>query len=354
MSNLQAKLYQDLKQRQLNKPKHNTGISRLIEKSRDYSHSKLEKEFKKRLEKGLFRIPDIGKGEHLIIDAKEKEEEDEEEEEEEYDDLTPSLREEHKKLKEGNIRRKKAIEDVREYREKLREEAEDKSEDLNEDTDIELEEDKLERKEKMMRDIEEHGDLFVEHHKKELIQRLYGGDEIFVHDSKPMTFNDYLNIAREREGEIIGVIKPYSNNLQFYLYNNGEKIKLYKGQAKRFTHEQVDEVRLQLYKVKIDEDDLPEDVVVINPDDDDDDYPKGNRLLTESKVLKKMNEEIEEEIMQEIEEENHEDHKKLRLNRDDDNLLLLLLSLLIIVRLQMIIRLKLVIRIKRYKNQRMK
>ncbi len=243
MSNLQAKLYQDLKQRHLNKPKHNTGISRLIEKSRDYSHSKLEKEFKKRLEKGLFRIPDIGKGEYLIIDAKEKEEE-----EDEYEDFSPSIREEHKKLKENDNRRKKAIEDVREYREKLikrREEAEDKSEDLNEDTDIELEEDKLERKEKMMRDIEEHGDLIVEHHKKELIQRLYGGDKIFVHDSKPMTFNDYLNIAREREGEIIGVMKPYSNNLQFYSYNNGEKIKLYKGQAKRFTHEQVDEIRLQ-------------------------------------------------------------------------------------------------------------
>ncbi len=146
MSNLQAKLYQDLKQRQLNSPKHNTGISRLIEKSTNYSHSKLEKEYKNRLEKGLFRLPDIGKGEHLIIDVKEKEEKKEEEEkekekeeevveEEEYDDLTQSLREEQKKIKEGNNRCKKAIEDVREYRERLRqrrEEAEDKNEDLNE------------------------------------------------------------------------------------------------------------------------------------------------------------------------------------------------------------------------------
>ncbi len=75
---LTSKLFKDLKQRQLNKPKHNTGISRLIEKSTNYSHSKLEKEFKKRLEDrniiGLFRLPDIRKGEHLIIDAKEKEE----------------------------------------------------------------------------------------------------------------------------------------------------------------------------------------------------------------------------------------------------------------------------------------
>ncbi len=89
MSNLQAKLYQDLKQRQLNRPKHNTGISRLIEKSTNYSHSKLEKEFQKRLEnrniQGLFKLPDIGKSEHLIIDAVEKEEE-KEEEEEEYED----------------------------------------------------------------------------------------------------------------------------------------------------------------------------------------------------------------------------------------------------------------------------
>ncbi len=36
-------------------------------------------------------------------------------------------------------------------------------------------------------------------------------------------------------------------------------------------------MKLDYNKVKIDEDDLPEDVVVINPDDDDDDdddYPK--------------------------------------------------------------------------------
>ncbi len=176
---------QDLNQRPLNRPKHNTGISRLIEKS-NYSLSDLEKEFQKRLEKrnvkGFFRLPDIGKGEHIIIDNVEKEEE--KEEEEEYDDLTQTLREEQKKIKEDDNRRKKAIEDMREYRERLikrREEAEDKSEDLNEDTVSELEEEKLEREEKMMRDIEKNVRLIDESHKKELIQKLYGGDEKYVH-----------------------------------------------------------------------------------------------------------------------------------------------------------------------------
>ncbi len=124
MSNLQAKLYQDLKQRQLNRSKHNTGISRLIEKSTNYSHSKLEKEFKNRLEKGLFRLPDIGKGEHLIIDVKEKDEKDKEkkdkkdkeeeieeveEEEEEEDEEDKEILEEQKKLMKVKINVKKLL-----------------------------------------------------------------------------------------------------------------------------------------------------------------------------------------------------------------------------------------------------
>ncbi len=58
---------------------------------------------------------------------------------------------------------------MRKHREgliKRREEAQDKSEDLNEDTVSELEEDKLERKEKMMRDIAKYADLIDENHKR--------------------------------------------------------------------------------------------------------------------------------------------------------------------------------------------
>ncbi len=98
------------------------------------------------------------------------------------------------------------------------------------------------------------------------------------------------------------------------MYNNGETIKFSKDQAKRLSYEQIDEVRLQMHKVKIDEDDLPEDVVVINPDDDDDDdYPKDNRLRSGSKVLNEM---IEQDMAEE-----HEAYKKLKLKqyKDEDD-----------------------------------
>ncbi len=57
---------------------------------------------------------------------------------------------------------------------------------------------------------------------------------MFVYDSKPMTYNDYLNMVRERGGEVIGVMKPYTNKLQFYLYNKGKTNNLYKNEARRF------------------------------------------------------------------------------------------------------------------------
>ncbi len=59
--------------------------------------------------------------------------------------------------------------------------------------------------------------------KKKAFQEMYD-DEVFVYDSKPMSFNEYLKMVREREGEVIGVMKPYTKNLQFSLYNNSKTI----------------------------------------------------------------------------------------------------------------------------------
>ena len=170
--------------------------------------------------------------------------------------------------------------------------------------------------EEMKKDIKEGFDKIEEINREETLRKLYGiteDDEQYTIEKEPKSFEDYVEFVRNTGG-VLAVLEPWSGIPRFVLSNEEDGIKfypnyskflsqfydfnpdvdprrfanvLYKGEVAqdyygKFKEDEVDDIILQEYPVRVNLRKLPDDVEMILEagDDDVDDDRGGGRLPT--------------------------------------------------------------------------
>ena len=163
-----------------------------------------------------------------------------------------------------------------------------------------------------------------------MLRKLYGiteDDEQYTIEKEAKTFEDYVELARNNPGDVVAVLEPWNGIPRFVLPHEEDGIKFYPNYSKllslyydfnpdvdprkftdvlykglisqdygKFKEDEIDDIILQEYYVRVDLRKLPDDVelVVEGEDDDEDDDRGGGRLPTMKETLEKWHEELNE------------------------------------------------------------